>query len=67
LPDFATRVRGSLDHANFEQKRQLVELLIDRVIVADDQVEIRYVIPTTRASELVRFCHLRTDYCTLIW
>jgi site-specific DNA recombinase len=62
IGDFATRVRGSLDHANFEQKRQLVELLIDRVIVADDQIEIRYVIPTTQASELVRFCHLRTDY-----
>jgi site-specific DNA recombinase len=40
--------------------------LIDRVIVADDQIEIRYVIPTTQASELVRFCHLRTDYLVSI-
>jgi len=25
-------------------------------------VEIRYVMPTDRASEQVRFCHLRLDY-----
>lgn len=62
IEDFATRVRGSLEQASFEQKRQLVELLIDRVIVTDDQVEIRYVIPTTPASEQTHFCHLRTDY-----
>jgi len=62
IEEFAARVRGSLDQTSFEQKRQLVELLIDRVIVTDDQVEIRYVIPTSPASEQVRFCHLRTDY-----
>ncbi len=66
VEDFATRVRGSLEQASFEQKRQLVELLIDRVIVTDDQVEVRYVIPTTQASEQTRFCHLRTDYLGLI-
>jgi site-specific DNA recombinase len=64
IEDFAARVRGSLEQASFEQKRQLVELLIDRVIVTDDKVEIRYVIPTTPVSEQVRFCHLRTDYLT---
>ncbi len=42
----------------------LVELLIDRVIVTDGEVEIRYVMPTDRASEQVRFCHLRLDYRT---
>jgi site-specific DNA recombinase len=36
--------------------------LIDRVIVTDDEVEIRYVIPTSPESEHVRFCHLRSDY-----
>ncbi|MDX2031663.1 MAG: hypothetical protein SF339_13390, partial [Blastocatellia bacterium] len=46
--------------------RQLVELIVDRVIVTDDKVEIRYVIPTTQASEQVRFCHLRTNYSGLI-
>lgn len=66
IEDFATRVRGSLAQASFEQKRQLVELLIDRVVVSDDKVEIRYVIPTTPDSEQMRFCHLRTDYQGLI-
>jgi site-specific DNA recombinase len=56
------RLQGGLEHATFEQKRQLVELLIDRVVVTNEEVEIRYVIPTTPASEHVRFCHLRTDY-----
>lgn len=59
---FCQRIQRGLDHATFEQRRQLVELLIDRVIVTEDEVEIRYVIPTIPASEHVRFCHLRTDY-----
>jgi site-specific DNA recombinase len=59
---FCQRVQDGLTTATFEQKRQLVLLLIDRVIVTDGKVEIRYVIPTTSASEHVRFCHLRKDY-----
>jgi len=39
-----------------------VLLLIDRVIVTDAEVEIRYVLPTSPESEHVRFCHLRKDY-----
>jgi site-specific DNA recombinase len=39
-----------------------VLLLIDRVIVTDAEVEIRYVLPTSPDSEHVRFCHLRKDY-----
>jgi len=62
IEDFCRRVQSSLQNASFEQKRQLVELLIDRVIVNDGDVEIRYVIPTTPESEHVRFCHLRSDY-----
>jgi site-specific DNA recombinase len=56
------RLARSLQQATFEQRRQLVELLIDRVVVTDDAVEIRYVIPTTDASTHTRFCQLRTDY-----
>jgi site-specific DNA recombinase len=56
------RVRVGLDHATFEQKRKLVELLIDRVIVTNGDVEIRYVFPFSPESEQVRFCHLRKDY-----
>jgi len=51
-----------LEQASFEQRRELVELLIDRVVVTDDAVEIQYVIPTTDASTHTRFCQLRTDY-----
>ena len=62
IEDFCERVRGGLAEATFEQRRKLVELLIDRVIVTDEEVEIRYVIPTDPSSEQVRFCHLRSDY-----
>src|SRR4029450_13539137 len=60
------QLRVGLGQASFEQRRQLVELLIDRVVVTDGQVEIRYVIPTTPGSTKTRFCHLRTDYFHLI-
>jgi site-specific DNA recombinase len=62
MEEFCQRVQAGLSAATFEQKRQLVELLIDRVIVTDDHVEIHYVIPTTPESAQVRFCYLRTDY-----
>ena len=68
--DFCARVVNGLEAATFTQKRQLVELLIDRVIVAEDKIEIRYVIPTGPAGEQQRFCQLRTDYFNapnLIW
>jgi site-specific DNA recombinase len=42
-----------------------VELLIDRVIVTDSQVEIRYVVPTGPKGETTPFCHLRLDYLVL--
>ena len=62
IEDFCKRVRSGLADATFEQRRKLVELLIDRVIVLEEEVEIRYVIPTSPESEQVRFCHLRSDY-----
>ena len=62
VTDFCQRVQAGLANATFEQKRQLVELLIDRVVVTEAEVEIRYVIPTSHASEKVRFCQLRSDY-----
>jgi site-specific DNA recombinase len=62
IETFCQRVQQGLKRATFAQRRQLVELLIDRVIVDNDQVEIRYVIPTSEAAEMTRFCHLRTDY-----
>jgi site-specific DNA recombinase len=62
IQDFCRRVQTGLANATFEQKRQLVELLIDRVVVTNEEVEIRYVIPTSSRSEHIRFCHLRKDY-----
>jgi site-specific DNA recombinase len=56
------QLRVGLDRADFQQRRQLMELLIDRVVVTNGQVEIRYVVPTTTSSTHTRFCHLRTDY-----
>ena len=44
------------------RKRELLELLVDRVIVTDGEVEIRYVIPTGPEGEREPFCRLRTDY-----
>lgn len=62
LEAFRARVHHALADASFEQRRQLVLLLIDRVIVTDAEVEIRYVLPTSPESEHVRFCHVRKDY-----
>ena len=62
LETFRARVQGGLAQADFEQRRQIVMLLIDRVIVTDAEVEIRYVLPTNPESEHVHFCQLRKDY-----
>jgi site-specific DNA recombinase len=62
LEAFRARVQHGLAAASFEQRRQLVLLLIDRVIVTNTEVEIRYVLPTSPDSERVQFCHLRKDY-----
>ena len=59
---FCQRLHATLDTLTFAQRRQLVELLIDRVIVNDAQVEIRYVVPTGPKGETTPFCHLRLDY-----
>jgi hypothetical protein len=51
-----------LPQASFEQRRQIVLLLIGRVVVTEADVEIRYVLPTSSDSEHARLCHLREDY-----
>jgi site-specific DNA recombinase len=62
ITDFGARVEQGLATATFAQKRELVELLIDRVVVTGEEVEIRYAIPTSARSEHIRFCHLLTHY-----
>ena len=62
METFCQQTQPVLEAATFAQRRQLVELLIDRVIVTDDEVEIRYVIPTQPDGPRTPFMHLRTNY-----
>ena len=62
IEEFCTTIRQGLAQATFTERRHLVELLIDRVVVTDDQVEIRYVLSIGPKGAQTRFCHLRTDY-----
>lgn len=52
---------GRLGASDFERERALLELLVDRVIVTDGAVEIRYVFPTGPDGEREPFWRLRTD------
>jgi site-specific DNA recombinase len=56
------RLQPTLDKLTFAQRRQLVELLIERVIVKETQGAIRYGVPTGPKGETTPFCHLRLDY-----
>jgi site-specific DNA recombinase len=62
VEEFCRRTQAGLANPTFDQKRTLIELLVDRVLVIDNEVEIRYVIPTHPRGEGSRFCHLRKDY-----
>jgi site-specific DNA recombinase len=62
---FCRTIRAGLATATFEQRRQLAELLIDRVIVTDGEVEIRYVLPTSPDGPHRPFCQLRKDHLDL--
>jgi len=62
IGDFCERIQPTLTTLTFQQRRELVTLLVDRVVVDDEKVEIRYVIPTSPAGEEKLFCHLRSDY-----
>jgi site-specific DNA recombinase len=59
---FCQTVRAGLATATFAQRRLLVELLIDRVVVTDDKVEIRYVLPMSPDGPHPPFCQLRKDH-----
>jgi site-specific DNA recombinase len=59
---FCQAIRTGLATATFEQRRLLAELLIDRVIVTDGQVEIRYVLPTSPDGPHRPFCQLCKDH-----
>src|SRR5881392_2475617 len=59
---FCQTVHAGLATATFAQRRLLVELLIDRVVVTDGEVEIRYVLPTSLDGPHLPFCQLRKDH-----
>jgi len=59
---FCQTIRAGLATATFAQRRQLAELLIDRVIVTDGEVDIRYVLPTSPDGPHRPFCQLRKDH-----
>ncbi|HMB04653.1 MAG TPA: recombinase family protein, partial [Isosphaeraceae bacterium] len=48
LTAFCERVRARLDEATLAERQQILQLLIDRVIVGEDALEIRHVIPLGR-------------------
>ncbi len=62
---FSQTIRDGLATATFAQRRLLAELLIDRVIVTGDQVEIRYALPTSPDGPHTPFCQLRKDHLGL--
>ncbi|HEY5866772.1 MAG TPA: recombinase family protein, partial [Candidatus Tectomicrobia bacterium] len=62
IETFCQRVCPTLTQLTFAQRRHLVELLMDRVIVKNDQGEIRSVVPTGPKGDITPFCHLRLDY-----
>lgn len=62
LEGFCASVRSGLDAAGFLERRALIELLVDCVVVTGEVVEIRYAVPTSRDGPRVPFCQLRKDY-----
>lgn len=67
IETFCQQASAGLANATFDQKRALVELLIDRVVVTHEEVEIRYVVPTSPEGTHTPFCHLRTDYLLIVF
>ena len=55
IETFCQRIQPTLAQLTFAQRRQLVELLIDRIIVDDHQVEIRYALPTSEKGAQLPF------------
>jgi len=45
LAAFCERVRGRLDEASFAEKQAILQLVVERVIVHENSLEIRHVIP----------------------
>lgn len=55
IESFCQRLPATLAQLTFAQRRQLVELLIDRVITDEHRIEIHYAIPTSPKGEMFPF------------
>ncbi len=66
ITEFCKQVSGGIEQASFAQKRMLVELLIDCVVVTNEEVEIRYVVPTSAngaPAALLSFAYRLSKKC----
>jgi len=61
IEEFRAAIARGLERATFAQKRALIELLIDRVIVDAPEVEIRYVIPLSGLAK-AEWCIASTPF-----
>ncbi len=59
VESFRARVAQGLEQATFAERRGLVELLVDRVLVDAPEVEVRYVVPLTGVAERKGVLRLR--------
>jgi site-specific DNA recombinase len=50
LEEFCGAIRTGLADADFAQRRALVELLVEQVVVTDEQVEIHYIMPVRQPT-----------------
>ncbi len=48
LTEFCARVRSRLDEATIHERQRVLQLVIERIIVGEDTLEIRHVIPLRR-------------------
>jgi site-specific DNA recombinase len=68
LTAFCARVRGRLHHAAFADQQAILQLLVERIVVGDDTLEVQHVIPLrgppaepTRPGPAAPFSPLRSD------
>ena len=45
LTAFCARIRGRIAEASFADKQAILQLLVERIVVYDDHLEVRHVIP----------------------
>src|SRR5262245_49848927 len=67
IEDLCQAIRAGLQTLDFSGRRKVIELLIDRVIISHEDIEIRYAIPLTGLNptgkkETLRLPY-RTDLC----